>query len=98
MIDVDTAESGEQRSGIYFALWSLTTKLALALAVGLAFPLLALAGFDPQDGTAHEGLLALAIAYGWLPILAKLAAIGLMWNFPLDETLQKSLRERITSA
>ena len=59
---------------------------------------LLVAGFDPQDGTAHEGLLALAIAYGWLPILAKLAAIGLMWNFPLDETLQKSLRERITSA
>lgn len=98
VIDVDTAESGEQRSGVYFALWSLTTKLALALAVGLAFPLLALAGFDPQNGASTDGLLALAIAYGWLPILAKLAAIALMWNFPLDEDRQRSLRERITSA
>ncbi|TDH36362.1 MFS transporter [Pseudohoeflea suaedae] len=98
VIDVDTAESGEQRSGLYFALWSLTTKLALALAVGMAFPLLSLAGFDPQGQTTANGLLALAIAYGWLPIVAKLAAIALMWNFPLDEAEQKSLRDRITSA
>ena len=98
VIDVDTAESGEQRSGLYFALWSLTTKLALALAVGVAFPLLSLAGFDPQGETTQNGLLALAVAYGWLPIAAKLAAISLMWNFPLDEAQQKSLRDKITSA
>jgi glycoside/pentoside/hexuronide:cation symporter, GPH family len=99
VIDVDTAESGEQRSGLYFALWSLTTKLALALAVGIAFPLLSLAGFDPQGGgSTEDGLFALALAYGWLPIAAKLAAIALMWGFPLDEAEQKALRERITSA
>lgn len=99
VIDVDTADSGEQRSGLYFALWSLTTKLALALAVGIAFPLLSLAGFDPQGGgSTEDGLFALALAYGWLPILAKLAAIALMWDFPLDEARQKSLRQKITSA
>ena len=32
VIDVDTAASGEQRSGLYFATWGLATKLALALA------------------------------------------------------------------
>ena len=31
VIDVDTAASGEQRSGLYFAAWGLATKLALAL-------------------------------------------------------------------
>jgi GPH family glycoside/pentoside/hexuronide:cation symporter len=38
VIDVDTAASGEQRSGTYFAAWSLATKLSLAGGVGVVFP------------------------------------------------------------
>ena len=34
VIDVDTASSGEQRSGLYFATWSLATKVSLAAGVG----------------------------------------------------------------
>ncbi len=37
VIDVDTAATGEERSGLYLAVWGLATKLALALAVGIAF-------------------------------------------------------------
>jgi Na+/melibiose symporter-like transporter len=96
VIDVDTAASGEQRSGLYFAAWGLATKLALALAVGVAFPLLGMAGFDPGAGLRTEGGLAmLGILYAGLPIALKLAAIALMWNFPLDEAAQAKLRVRI---
>lgn len=96
VIDVDTAASGEQRSGTYFAAWSLATKLSLAGGVGIVFPALAGFGFDPSAaGGSREGLEALAIAYAWVPILAKLASIAIMWNFPLDEQSQASLRSRI---
>lgn len=96
VIDVDTAETGEQRSGLYLAAWMLATKLALALAVGVAFPVLAWAGFDPQAGAHAEfGLLTLALLYAGLPILLKLIAIVLMWRFPLDAAGQTLLRERI---
>lgn len=96
VIDIDTASSGEQRSGAYFAAWSLATKTALALAVGIAFPTLAWFGFEAgsssNDATA---LAALAYIYAWVPIVLKLAAIGLMWNFPLDEAAQRELRRSI---
>lgn len=96
VIDVDTAASGEQRSGTYFAAWSLATKLSLAGGVGIVFPALAAFGFDPATSSASgEGLTALAIAYAWVPIAAKLASIAIMWNFPLDEQAQISLRGRI---
>tara|TARA_R110002020_G_scaffold23525_9_gene78258 strand:+ start:5114 stop:6493 length:1380 start_codon:yes stop_codon:yes gene_type:complete len=99
VIDVDTAASGEQRSGVYFAAWSLSTKLSLAGGVGVVFPVLAGFGFDPAaEGGSVEGLTALAVAYAWAPIAAKLIAIALMWNFPLDEAAQKSLRASIESA
>ena len=86
VIDVDTAQSGEQRTGTYFALWSFITKLALALAVGLAFPVLGALGFDPADSNQSKaiGLYALGFLYGWGPIALKLPALFLMWNFPLS--------------
>ena len=100
VIDYDTARSGEQRSGLYFAAWGLATKLSLALSVGLVFPILALAGFDMAGVGARPetALVTLSVLYAWLPILPKAAAIVLMWNFPLDEDAQRSLRARIESA
>ncbi|MEM5492222.1 MFS transporter [Hoeflea sp. AS16] len=99
VIDVDTAASGEQRSGTYFAAWSLATKLSLAGGVGIVFPVLAAFGFDPaSSASTGDGLMALAVAYAWVPIAAKLASIAIMWNFPLDETAQKELRKRIETA
>jgi len=99
VIDVDTAASGEQRSGTYFAAWSLATKLSLAGGVGVVFPALAAFGFDPAASSGSgEGLTALAITYAWVPIIAKLVSIAIMWNFPLDEEAQKSLRSRIEAA
>jgi len=97
VIDVDTAASGEQRSGLYFAAWSLATKLSLALGVGIVFPLLSLIGFDATAGAANsqEALRGLVAIYVWLPIALKLAAIALMWRFPLDEAAQAGLRARI---
>ncbi len=85
VVDEDTAAGGDGRAGLYFAAWGMATKLALALAVGIAFPLLDLAGFDPRVGTASAGGgLALAALYAWGPVLLKLAAVALMWRFPLD--------------
>lgn len=97
VIDVDTAASGEQRSALYFAAWSLATKLALALAVGIAFPLLAAFGFEAGGQNDAKALAALAILYAWVPVALKLVAVALMWNFPLDERTQTSLRSRIES-
>jgi glycoside/pentoside/hexuronide:cation symporter, GPH family len=96
VIDVDTAASGEQRSGLYLAIWGLATKLALALAVGIAFPLLAWSGYDPGSGIKTEfGLKTLALLYAALPVALKFVAIALMWDFPLTAERQAELREAI---
>ncbi|WP_081623601.1 MFS transporter [Hoeflea sp. 108] len=97
VIDYDTAKSGEQRSGLYFAAWGLATKLSLALSVGLVFPILAWSGFDTAAGQTmpETALSTLSALYAWLPILPKAAAIAVMWNFPLDEDAQQALRAHI---
>ncbi|WP_312364298.1 MFS transporter [Ensifer sp.] len=95
VIDQDTATSGEQRSGLYFAAWSLATKLSLAGAVGVVFPLLGLAGFAGEGNNSAGALDVLSMLYAWLPIPAKLAAIVLMWRFPIGEAEQQALRQKI---
>lgn len=64
---------GEQPGG-YYGIWSLLGKLALALS-GLALPLLAWCGYQPGPGGTAAGSHALALLYGGLPCLFKLAAM-----------------------
>lgn len=97
VVDVDTAESGATRTGLYFGLWGMATKLSFALAVGLAFPLLDLAGFDPDGGGGRRGLWLLVGLYGLAPVAFKLAAAGLVWRFPVDAAAQRALAARIAA-
>ena len=99
VIDIDTARTGAQRAGLYFAIWGFATKLALAVAVGVAFPLLALSGFDPAAGLATAGgLQMLGLLYAAAPIALKLLAAALVWNFPVDAASQARLRAEIETA
>ena len=58
LVDLDTATSGAQRTGAFFALWSLAQKFALAGAGGAALIILGAIGFDgrrPERPTRSSG-------------------------------------------
>ncbi|MCP5286679.1 MAG: MFS transporter [Burkholderiaceae bacterium] len=64
--------------GAYFGWWNFATKLNLALAAGIALPLLAAFGYTPgsQDAGALQ---ALTLAYCALPCALKALAAALLW-------------------
>ena len=68
-----------QREGAYFGWWSFAAKLNLALAAGLALPLLAWFGYTP-GAREPEALLTLTIAYCLLPCALKLLAAGALYG------------------
>ncbi|MBU4181476.1 MAG: MFS transporter [Gammaproteobacteria bacterium] len=68
-----------QREGAYFGWWSFATKLNLALAAGLALPLLAWFGYTP-GARSPEALQTLTAAYCLLPCALKLAAGALLYT------------------
>ena len=98
VVDHDTATTGEQRTGVFFALWSVATKAALAISSGTALIVLDFSGFvagGENDGTA---LFTLAALYALAPAVLKLIAVAIMWNFPLDEAEQTRLRSKIEAS
>jgi Na+/melibiose symporter-like transporter len=62
----------------YFGIWSLINKLVLALAAGLALPLLAGLGYQPGNST---GIWALAVLYAGIPSIIKLTAMVLLFRW-----------------
>lgn len=66
------------QAGATFGIWNLITKLNLALAAGLALPLLALAGYAPGRPEAAQ---ALTWAYAGLPLAFKALAMALLWRW-----------------
>jgi glycoside/pentoside/hexuronide:cation symporter, GPH family len=95
VVDFDTLRTGERRAGLFFALWSMSTKLALAAAVGIAFPALAWLGFEPGTQNPAAAITALAILYALVPTALKLGAVLVIWNHPITARRQNVIRRRL---
>lgn len=94
VVDLDRARTGRSRAGLFFAFWGLATKLATALAA-LGLTLAGLFGFDPVTGGTAQGQTALLVLYAGMPVVLKLAAVALLWHWPLTAERQAVLRGRI---
>lgn len=74
------ADLGERQgqAGACFGVWNFVAKLNLALAAGLALPLLGALGYVPGSSA---GLSALTFAYALLPLVFKALAAVLLWRW-----------------
>jgi glycoside/pentoside/hexuronide:cation symporter, GPH family len=79
LADTIAKANGQSRTGSYFGIWAFVTKANLALAAGLALPIVSALGY--QVGKAESNLAALTYAYTLFPCALKLCALALLWKF-----------------
>ncbi|SEN60604.1 Na+/melibiose symporter [Duganella sp. CF517] len=79
---IASAGDSGRREAAYFGVWNWGVQMTLALAAGVALPVLAWLGYTPGTG---QGLGALSSAYALLPCCLKLIAAALLWRAPLRD-------------
>lgn len=82
VVDRDRAAGDVRPDGAYFGLWQLTEKLNLALAAGIALPILGALGYQP--GTAQPAMGQLSLMYAAVPCALKLLAVATLWLAPVE--------------
>jgi GPH family glycoside/pentoside/hexuronide:cation symporter len=96
VIDVDTLESGEQRSGLFFAVWGMAIKLSLALGVVLATVLPSLAGYSPSDSPPTPIIQGrLMMIYGALPAVLMAFGALFLFRFPITKARHDEVRAEL---
>ena len=82
---IQTHGDQQQFEGAYVGWWAFASKLNLALAAGLALPLLGWFGYTPGT-TDPAALQTLTLAYCLLPCLLKTAAGVLLYTYFIRKT------------
>lgn len=90
---IHRAGHAQRLEGSYFGVWAFLTKLNLAVAAGLALPLLQALGYQPgaQDEPA---LRALAVGYCWVPCALKALAALLLWRLLLPREVPAWMQKK----
>jgi Na+/melibiose symporter-like transporter len=94
--DEHRLRSGEDRTALFFSVFSISMKAGTAAAVGIVLPLVAALGFDPHfaPNSAHA-LRGLQLVFGLGPAIMHAVAALCIWGFPLDAAAHERVREEL---
>jgi len=93
--DYGILKSGSNNTGNYFAIQNLLQKATMGIGAGLAFPLLALFGYEIAGDNSGTALLGLFLVYIVVPAVTSVIAAMVLWNFPIDARRHGIIRRRL---
>ena len=89
--------SEEDRIGLFYSVFSLSDKAGVAVAIGIALPLVAWLGFDPKHANSPEVLSHLKLVFAAGPALAHLLSAAIIRGFPLNEARHTEIRRALSA-
>ena len=88
-------EGAGDDTALYMSLYFFIQKFAAALGVGVALPVAAWLGFDPQLAGAAQSFAGLKFVAVILPGIIAAPAALLLFNYPIDEARHAEIRQRL---
>ena len=88
--DAETLRSGQEKTGLLYAVLAAVQKLGYAIPVGLSYVILEAIGFAPKlgSGNTEDAISGLTLMFTVPPVLLALAAAAIVCNWPIDAATQ----------
>jgi GPH family glycoside/pentoside/hexuronide:cation symporter len=93
--DYDRAETGQQRSGMYYGVWGLATKFSEALALAAVGWILTGFNYVPNVEQTAQALLGIRMFFGLVPAVIIFASLPLLFKYPLNRQRHAEVRARL---
>jgi GPH family glycoside/pentoside/hexuronide:cation symporter len=93
--DFDRAETGQQRSGMYYGVWGLATKVSEALALAAVGWILTGVGYVPNVEQTAQSLLGIRAFFGLIPALCIFLSLPLLIRYPITRKSHAEVRARL---
>jgi GPH family glycoside/pentoside/hexuronide:cation symporter len=93
--DFDRVESGQQRSGMYYGVWGLATKISEALALAAVGWILTGFGYVPNVEQTPHALLGIRLFFGLVPGAIIFVALPLLFKYPITRKSHAVVRARL---
>jgi Na+/melibiose symporter-like transporter len=96
IVDRDLLDTGAVRTGLYFALLTMTNKVGYALAL-LTYPLLDALGFQAGGSADTTSIDVLRYLFVGVPVLSLVVGMALMWRFPYGRAEHEQVRLQLAA-
>jgi len=95
--DFDLAETGQQRSGMYYGIWGLSTKISEAIALAAVGWILTGFGYVANvEQTAHA-LLGIRLFFGLIPAGIIFISLPLLFKYPITRQKHAEIKAKLVS-
>jgi Na+/melibiose symporter-like transporter len=90
-------ETGRERSGVLFALVTMTQKFGTSITISIVFPILAYVGFNAKDGAVNtpHAIWGLEMCYLFAPIILVLIGGCFFFGYSLTAERQSEIRAQL---
>lgn len=95
--DYDRVETGQFRSGIYYGVWGLATKISEALAIAVVGWMLTGFGYVANVEQSAHSLFGMRLFFCIVPAVCIFAALPLLLKYPITRKGHAEIRARLAA-
>ena len=93
--DYDRVETGQQRSGMYYGVWGLATKISEALALAAVGWILTAFDYVPNVAQTAHTLFGIRLFFGLIPAVCIFITLPFLFAYPITRKSHAEVRARL---
>jgi GPH family glycoside/pentoside/hexuronide:cation symporter len=93
--DYDRLETGQQRSGMYYGVWGLATKISEAFALAAVGWILTGFGYVANVAQSPTALLGIRLFFGLIPAVFIFVALPFLFKYPITRKSHTEVRAKL---